>query len=152
MLIELIGLIFSIFTGTLGHFLYNLTNKNKVIAFLFAKNESIIEHLKLGITPILLWTIIELLTFNFSNLFFAKFISILVFITSLLFGIYIYKFIFKKNILFLDIFIFYISLGLAYYASIKLLVSNPSFILNLFGFIGIFFIILSYFKLNSKTN
>lgn len=151
MFIEILGLIFSIILGTIGHFLYDITNKNKIMGFLFAKNESVWEHLKLGITPIMLWTIVELLTFNFSNLFFAKFISILAFIFSLIFMYFGLKCIIKKNILFIDISIFYLSLGLAYYTSIKLLAGSSSFILNLFGFIGMFFIIYTYIKFNKKT-
>ena len=78
--IEIVGLVFSIILGTIGHFLYDLANKNIFIGFFFSKNESIFEHLKLGITPILLWTIIELLTLKSLNILFAKFICILVFI------------------------------------------------------------------------
>ena len=47
------------------------------------KDESVIEHIKLGVTPILLWTIVELFTNYSANLFFSKFISILIFITGL---------------------------------------------------------------------
>ena len=74
MIIEIFGLLFSMILGTIGHFLYDLANKNKIIGFLFSKDESLIEHLKLGVTPILMWTIVELFTFNLNNLFFAKFI------------------------------------------------------------------------------
>ena len=76
---EVIGLVFSIIIGTIGHFLYDWSNRNSLFGFLFAKNESTWEHIKLGVTPIMLWTIIELLTSNLNCLFFAKFISIIVF-------------------------------------------------------------------------
>lgn len=150
MIIEIIGLLFSIILGTIGHFVYDLTNKNKLIGFFFATNESIWQHLKLGITPIILWTIIELLTFNFNNLFFAKFISIISFILILLTLYFSYKIICKKNILFLDILIFYISLAIAYYVSIKILTNiNNSFIINFIGLIGMVFTLFCY-KLFNK--
>ena len=76
MVLEIIGLVFSIVVGTIGHFLYDWSNQNKVIGFLFAKNESTWEHIKLGVTPIILWTLLELLTCDFNCLFFAKFIII----------------------------------------------------------------------------
>ena len=79
MLMEVIGLVFSILLGTIGHFLYDWSNRNSLFGFLFAKNESTWEHIKLGVTPIMLWTIIELLTSSLNCLFFAKFISIIIF-------------------------------------------------------------------------
>lgn len=149
MLIEIFGLIFSILLGTIGHFLYNWSSKNKIIGFFFATNESVWQHLKLGITPILLWIIIELLTVNFNNIFFVKFVSIISFILTLLFLYYFYKLFTNKNILFLDIFIFYISLTIAYYISIKLFsTATSNFIINFVGFIGIVFILLCYKAFN----
>ena len=149
MLFEIFGLIFSIILGTLGHFLYNLSNMNKIIGFVFAKNESFFEHLKLGITPILLWTIIEFLTNNFNNLFFSKFICILIFAFILMILYYGYKFFLKKNILFLDILIFYISLTLAYFVSINILIyTSFNIFLNIIGIIGIVGVIFSYIIFN----
>ena len=150
MVIEIIGLLFSIIIGTIGHFIYDWSNKNKLLGFLFATNESVWQHIKLGITPILLWTIIELLTYKFNNLFFAKFISIISFIIILLTLYVSYKYFAKKNILFLDILIFYISLAVAYYISIKLILSlNSSLIINFIGLIGII-IILYFYKIFNK--
>lgn len=152
MIIEIIGLVFSIIVGTIGHFLYEWSDYNNIIGFFFAKDETTWEHMKLGITPILLWTIIELLTFNFNNLFFAKFSSIIAFSVALIVLYYGYKKILKKNIIFLDILIFYISLGISSIVSINLLI-NTSFgvILNFFSFIGICFIIWLYIKFNKNT-
>ena len=152
MYIEIIGLVFEILLGTIGHFLYEWSNNNSIIGFLFSKNESTWEHMKLGITPILMWTIIELLTNNFNNLFFSKFSSIIVFSFSLLILYTLYKFIIKKNIIFIDILIFYISLFLSTLVSVKIILS-PSFgvFLNFLSFIGICFIVYIYFKFNKNT-
>ena len=149
MLFEILGLVFSIIVGTIGHFLYQWSNNNNFIGFLFSKDESVFQHLKLGITPIFMWTIIEFFTFNFSMLFFAKFVSILAFVFTSLFLYYGYKFVIKKIILFLDILIFYISLAGSYIVSIKLLMSSCSgFLLNFIGFMGFVFIGYLYKKLN----
>lgn len=145
MVIEFFGFFFNIILGTIGHFLYDWSNNNKIIGFFFATDESIWQHLKLGITPVLLWIIIELLTSNLNNIFFVKFICILIFILTLLFLYYFYKLFTKKNILFLDISIFYISLFVSYYFSIILFNNlSSNFILNLIGFIGIIFILFFY--------
>ena len=151
MLIDIFGLIFSIILGTIGHFLYDWSNSNKFIGFLFAKNESTWEHIKLGVTPIILWIIVELLTFKFSCLFFAKFISIIVFIMLLLVIYYSYKYIFKIKSLVFDIFLFYLCLSISYVVSIKLLYNSCGILLNLIGFIGIMSILYLYFRFNKKT-
>lgn len=152
MTIEIIGLVFSIIVGTIGHFLYEYSGYNKIIGFIFSKSESTWEHIKLGITPIILWTIVELITFNFKNLFVAKFLSIIIFGISIIVLYYGYKKILKKNIPFLDILIFYISLGISTIISVNLL--NKSYLgvfLNLSGFVGICFIIYLYKKFDKYT-
>lgn len=152
MLIEIIGLVFAIILGTIGHFLYEWSGYNKLIGFFFSRNENTWEHMKLGITPIILWTIIEFLTFSYKNLFFAKFLSIITFSVTLMILYYSSKKLLKKNILFIDILIFYISLGISSIISLKLILnSNLGFILNLFGFIGICFILWLYYKFNKNT-
>ncbi len=152
MIIEIIGLVFCIVVGTIGHFLYEWSGYNKIVGFFFAKDETTWEHIKLGITPIILWTIIELLTFNFSNLFFAKFASIITFALGIIILYYGYKKLLKKNILFLDILIFYISLGLSSIVSSKLIMKdNFGILLNLFGFIGLIFIIYIYKYFDKNT-
>ena len=152
MIIEIIGLIFCIILGTIGHFLYEWSGYNKIIGFFFSQDETTWEHIKLGVTPIILWTIVELLTFDFSNLFFAKFASIITFSLGIVILFYGYKKILKKNILFLDILIFYISLGLSSIVSVKLLMKDSfGILLNLFGFIGIIYIIYLYKYFSKNT-
>lgn len=147
MIIELLGFVFAIIIGTVGYFLYEKSNYNKVIGFLFSKDESTWEHMKLGITPIILWTIIELFTYNFNNLFFAKFVSIITFLLSLYILYYGYKKVIKRNILFLDILVFYISLFLATVVSINILMNmGYGVLLNFLGFVGIIFILYLYKK------
>ena len=152
MLIEIIGLVFSIIVGTIGHFLYDWSSRNPLFGFLFAKNESTWEHIKLGATPIMLWTIIELLTSNLNCLFFAKFISIVVFMLLLLVFYYSYKYIFRKNNMFYDIALFYICLAISFIVSIVIIKSiNCNYLLSIIGFIGFSSIIYLYIKFNKKT-
>ena len=152
MIIEIFGLLFCIILGTVGHFLYEWSGYTKFVGFFFAKDETTWEHMKLGITPIILWTIIEFFTYRFNNLFFAKFSSIITFSITLIVLYYGYKKILKKNIIFLDIFIFYISLALAFIVSINLII-NSSYgkLLNMLSFIGICFIIYLYKYFNKNT-
>ena len=152
MLIEIVGLVFEMVLGTLGHFLYEWSGHNKLIGFFFSKSESTWEHIKLGVTPILLWTIVELCTFNYNNLFFAKLASIITFSFSILVMYGTLTYFLKKNILFLDILIFYISLSISTIVSIKIISSaNYGPFINLISFIGICFILYLYKKFNKNT-
>ena len=152
MLMEIIGLVFCIIVGTIGHFIYDWSNKNTLFGFLFSKNESTWEHIKLGVTPILLWTIIELITVNLNCLMFSKFISIIVFMLLLLVFYYGYKYIFKNNNMFYDISLFYVCLGISFTVSIIIIKSiSCSILLNIIGFIGIASVIFLYYKFNQKT-
>ena len=59
--------------GTLSHFLYDLTNHNKFIGIFAAVNESTWEHIKIALTPTLLWGLIDGFLYGTNvNYFFAK--------------------------------------------------------------------------------
>ena len=78
-------LIFSViiisFIGTLSHFLYDISNHNKVIGLFSAVNESTWEHVKIALTPTLLWGLLDGFIYGSnSNYFLAKFISLLIII------------------------------------------------------------------------
>lgn len=108
-------MIISVFTisiiGTILHFLYDISKHNKVVGLFSSVNESTWEHIKIALTPSFLWGIVDGFKYGaFSNYFSAKFISLLSIIVVIPFIYYLYKFVFKKNILFVDISIFYIAI------------------------------------------
>lgn len=154
-LLELLLFFIAGILGTLGHFLYNFTNKNALVGFLFARNESTFEHLKLGITPILILSIAEKIRLLNNNLLSIKGIQILVF--SLLIIIFYYgkRIISKKNNPIYNIALFYTSLFVSYVVSFILInmVSIPIY-LKIIGIVSILMIIFLYvysalFDLNS---
>ena len=55
----LIGMIFTFFFGVLLHFVYDWSRSSLLVAFIAPTNESLFEHLKLLMTPFLLWTLVE---------------------------------------------------------------------------------------------
>ena len=59
MIILIIGIIIISLVGTLSHFLYDLTNHNKLIGIFAAVNESTWEHIKIALTPTLLWGLVD---------------------------------------------------------------------------------------------
>ena len=58
MIIEIIGLIFCIILGTIGHFLYEWSNRNFIVSLFSSVNESTWEHLKILFFSMLITTII----------------------------------------------------------------------------------------------
>ena len=56
---ELAGALFTAAMGTLLHFVYDWTGQSPIAAPLAAVNESTWEHMKLFITPWVLWSLVE---------------------------------------------------------------------------------------------
>ncbi len=55
----LIGMVFTFFLGVLLHFVYDWSRNSLLVAFIAPTNESLFEHLKLLMTPYLLWALAE---------------------------------------------------------------------------------------------
>lgn len=97
--------------GTIGHFLYEFSNHNKVVALFAAVNESLWEHIKIALTPTFLWAIYDGFEYGGNpNYFIAKFISLISVIIFIPLIYYLYTLMIKKHILFIDIIIFYLSI------------------------------------------
>ncbi len=102
--------------GTIGHFLYELSNHNKVVALFAAVNESLWEHIKITLTPTFLWAVYDGFVYGSnSNYFIAKFISLLSLIIIIPLLYYLYTQLTKKHILAIDIIIFYLSIIISQY-------------------------------------
>ena len=98
-MLQILGSLFIIMTGSLLHFLYEWSNNNKLVGFFASVNESTWEHIKLAITPAFLWLVVERhFYFSNPNLFFAKFISMLVMIIIIPVAFYTYKFFTRKKL------------------------------------------------------
>ncbi len=97
--------------GTVGHFLYELTGKKMGVGLFFPVNESTWEHLKLLFYPALIYFTGEYLI-NFKNkktYVSASVISIFIGIISIIVFFYTYQGVIGKNIDFINISIYYIS-------------------------------------------
>ncbi len=55
----LFGMVFCFFFGVLLHFVYGWSRNSLLVAFIAPTNESLFEHLKLLMTPFLIWTLVE---------------------------------------------------------------------------------------------
>ncbi|MDO4399299.1 MAG: DUF6512 family protein [Candidatus Saccharibacteria bacterium] len=127
-------------TGTLAHFLYDLTGEQRPIGLFAAVNESVWEHIKIAITPSLLWALYDGYYYGENaNYFCAKLVSLLVLVIFIPVAFYIYRKFTKKSILPLDITIFFAAIILSqatFYAIISL---NPMWhIFTYLSCIGLF--------------
>lgn len=135
--------------GTLAHFLYDLSHENKILGLFTAVNESTWEHVKIAITPTLIWSLVDGFFYGSNpNYFTAKLTSlaILAFFIPLIF--YSYTRFSKKPLLPLDILIFLTAIvlaQLAFFAIINL--PHFPFISSYLSAIGTFIFFSAYMTL-----
>ncbi len=156
LLFHVFGAIFTIFLGSLLHFIYELSGFLKPVAIIGAVNESTWEHLKIAFWPAFIFAIIEYIVYgkNQKNFYFAKIKEF--YIIPLLIIVFFYGYtVFTEHNLFLDILIFVLAIIIGYVASYKILVWQKNFskyrILSI-GFIIIIviaFSLFSYFPLEN---
>ena len=136
-LYHIIGIIFTLIFGTLLHYTYNWSGKNKIIGIFSPINECIWEHLKLLFTPVLIYSIVEFIGYGrkYSNFIPIKAISIVMGLLTIITVYYCYTFFTKRNYLWVDIGVFVLSVLVFNYFSYFLLKTNY-FSSNYYNFIG----------------
>lgn len=136
------GLIFSAVLGTLSHFFYEWSGQNPVIALFSPVNESTWEHMKLVFFPILLWSLF--LPSKIREDLPAQQCALLAggllgtWIVPVVF--YTYSGILGRNIAFIDIAIFYISVLTAFFLAWK--VQDSGRVSKLCPFIRLFTVVM----------
>lgn len=123
---HIISVIIDMVLGTLLHFTYDLSGNNNFVALFSAINESTWEHLKLLFFPMLLTSIIGyIFFFNSNNSYWcSRLIGILISLTFTVIFFYTYSGILGKNIAFIDISSFFLSVILGELTSYFLLTQN----------------------------
>ena len=144
-----IGIIIIFLVGASLHFVYEWSHHNKVVAVFSAVNESTWEHIKICMTPTLLWSIYEISLYGFTcNFIFAKSICLLTIILLIPILFYGYTFFTKKVYLIVDIICFLITVicsQLVFRYIINL--NNYSVIFTYISFVLIIIELLLYFFL-----
>ena len=135
--------------GTISHYLYDISNHNKIIGLFCAVNESTWEHIKLALTPTILWSIVDGLLYGSNpNYFLAKLVSLLVIIILMPLLFYGYKMIIKKNSVILNIVNFYIVIIASQLSFYYILQAKPiTFIPNYLSCLGLFIVFGAYLLL-----
>lgn len=99
--------------GTLAHFLYDLSNHNKIIGLFTAVNESTWEHIKIALTPTILWGLYDGFVYgDYTNYFPAKLCSLLVITLVIPIIFYSQKEFLKKDYTIINILSFYVAIFL----------------------------------------
>lgn len=142
----LISIIIISLIGTISHFMYDITNHNKIIGLFAAVNESTWEHIKIALTPSLLWGLIDGYMYGSNpNYFIAKFFSLLSIIVLMPTLFYGYKYLLKKDVFILDIIIFYVVIILSQMIFYSLLgINNEVFFYNYISCVGMFLLFGGY--------
>ena len=105
-----VGIILIAGVGTFLHFLYELSGHNKFVAIFAAINESTWEHIKICMTPTILWSLYDGYVYGMNaNYLIAKALCLLTIILLIPLMFYSYTSFTKKSILWVDILCFYIT-------------------------------------------
>lgn len=154
--VTIIGIFFVAITGTLAHFLYDWSNQNHIVGLFTPVNESVWEHMKLLFFPMFLYALGMILALH------KKYACIT---SAFCFGIlagtflipvfyYAYTSILGKNVFFLDISIFILSIVIAFWLSYKLtqsckLKNFTSLLCIMTGILFVCFLVFTYNPPNS---
>ena len=138
----LIQFLYVSFLGSFLHFAYDMTNHLFIFSIIGAVNESVWEHLKLGIFPWFSWFLIRWYFFSYINSFVGNLVAVMTFLLVILFIFYGALFIFKRHFLPLSIASFYI--GVIFGSLAEYLIKDYKFseVQELFGLIGCLIIFL----------
>lgn len=123
---ELIGFVFTCIAGTLLHFVFEWSNENTFAALFAPVNESVWEHMKLIFFPYFVYAIYERTALNKDkfNVFFAKYVGIVISIAVTIGIYYISRAIADKDISWVNIASFFVGVSVAYLVSYCLINSS----------------------------
>ena len=144
-----LGIIVIFLVGALLHFVYELSHHKRIVAIFAAVNESTWEHIKICMTPTLLWSIYEISSYGFTgNFIFAKSMCLLTIILLIPILFYSYTYFTKKAYLIVDIICFLVTVICS--QLVFRYIINLNIFSNIFIYLGVILIvieIIAYFCL-----
>ena len=129
---QIAGFIFTVVFGTALHFVYEWSGGNPIVGVVGPVNESVWEHMKLQLVPMLIFGIVEYFLYGkkLPNFIQVRFLSILLGMALTIVVFYTYSGIIGREFLIVDILLFIASVYVAYRFSYKMLqtdkYSSPS--------------------------
>jgi hypothetical protein len=109
--------------GSLLHFLFDWTRHNNFVGVIAAVNESYWEHIKIAVWPVLLVQLCLFIAggFQFSSFIPAATIALYSIPVAMIGLVFLYKAVSKRNILWIDISIFFMVIAIAQVVFVLLL-------------------------------
>ena len=149
MLFMILSIVIISLIGTLFHFMYDITKHNKVIGLFAAVNESTWEHIKIALTPTILWSLMDGAVFGANaNYFIAKFDSLAIIIVLMPLLFYGHNYLLKKESVFFNILSFYIVIIASQLAFYSILSIDPvGYLYRYIACVGTFVIFGCYMTL-----
>ena len=144
---ETTGVFVIFLSGFIFHFAFFWLKQYKPLALIFAVNESVWEHCKIGFWPALLFSLGEyfFIRKTSSNFFLAKGVLLLTIPLTIITLFYTYTGVLGKNFLFIDISIFLLAVLFGQYLSYKILTLKPLPVLyNYLGFLVVFVLLVLF--------
>lgn len=151
---EIIGALFIIIFGTLGHFIFEWSGHRKWAGIFFAVNESTWEHIKLTIYPSFIWLVVEGIAKGWScNLLVAQAAGMVTMMALIPIIFYSYTAIVGRNFLIADIITFMVSIciGMWLYHAILVYGAVPSAALTAVSITVLAAIAFMYFTFTYKA-
>ena len=146
MIFLIVSIVIISIVGTLSHFLYDLSNHNKFVGIFAAVNESTWEHIKIALTPTILWSLVDGYIYGIEdNYFLAKLVSLIVIIILMPILFYGHKWVAKKDYFIFDIATFYIVIIASQLSFYFLIQMEPiDYIFQYLSCIGVFILFGGY--------
>lgn len=146
------GFVFTGIAGVMLHFLYDWTNQSLIAAPFSAVNESIWEHMKLLFFPIFVFAFAEykFIGEEYENFWCSKLAGTIIGLILIPIIYYTYTGIFGVNIDWINIIIFFVAAGTAYYIEYLLLKNkinfckSPSVPFTVLCLIAVIFIVMTF--------
>ena len=118
----IIGIVFVLVTGTLAHFLYEWSGNRKIVGLFAPVSESVWEHMKLLFFPMLLYAPVMAfrLRDEFPCILSSLWVGLLAGTLAIPVLFYGYTFILGRDVFFLDIAVFILSVLIAFWIAYRL--------------------------------
>ncbi|MDP3971121.1 MAG: DUF6512 family protein [bacterium] len=123
---ELIGIVFLVCVGSLLHFTYAWSDYSPFVGLFSSVNESVWEHLKLGFTSLVIFSLIEFwfIKKDAQNFFLAKAVGILYLQLFIVIFFYGYTFLTGTEILLVDILSYIVGCIICQLVSFRILINK----------------------------
>jgi hypothetical protein len=138
----ILGILFTVALGTLLHFVFEWSDKNRIVGFFSPINESTWEHIKMLAYPMLIFSGLEYIKLGhaYDNYIIAKSLGILSGMLSIIMLFYSYTGVIGNNNTVADIIVFILSVIIGYSISCYLLY-HRTFRSSIFQPIGVLIIL-----------